>query len=316
MSTLNAHGGIGYLAIHALQFGAQPILAKRYIVANIPTASLVLSAEFVKIVGCIIVLHIQGRLRAVLHGWTFRRSLLAAGIPSLTYLVQNYCIQIAYQNLDGVIVNICNQSKMLSTALFSFLIAGRRQSPMQCVALVLVMFAGVLTSISERSTTKKNKHGNPLRVRGIICILLASILSGLGSGITEWNLQHCERDSFLYSIEMATLGCFMIMCSLPLGITIDAKVWHNEGLFAHWNAMTIVPVLSQGWGGIIVGLITKTAGGVKKSFAVICGLLLTCILQCFITQERLPPLIRLAIPIVAVSIVVHAYNPPQNPGNC
>lgn len=38
----------------------------------------------------------------------------------------------------------------------------------------------------------------------------------------------------------------------------------GDDFFAYWNIFTFIPVLSNAFGGIIVGLVTKYAGGVKK----------------------------------------------------
>lgn len=312
-ATLSARGGLGYLAIHAVQFGAQPLLARTCIASGTPASSLVLGAEVAKFIGCMCMLHVEGRMREALKGWSLKGSLLAAGIPAVTYLVQNTCTQIAYQNLDGVVFNILNQTKMVFTALFSYFLVGRRQSPMQCLALAMVMLAGALISISEKPVFSPNGHGPEAWALGTSCILASSFFSGLGSGIVEWTLQRKKRDSYLFTAEMAVLGCMIIVSSLPLRLTADSETWHREGLFARWSFATTVPILTQGWGGIVVGLITKVAGGVRKGFAVIVGLLLTCFLKWAIDGERISPLVCIAVPLVAASIWLHASFPPGVP---
>jgi hypothetical protein len=52
-----------------------------------------------------------------------------------------------------------------------------------------------------------------------------------------------------------------------------------EGLMAGWDRGTAIPVLIQAMGGLCVGQVTKYAGGVKKGFAVVSGILLTTLLQ-------------------------------------
>ena len=47
------------------------------------------------------------------------------------------------------------------------------------------------------------------------------------------------------------------------------------GLFHKWTPWTFIPLLTQAGGGIVVGLVTKHAGGVQKGFALIAGILLT-----------------------------------------
>lgn len=308
-SALGANGGLGYLAIHAVQFGAQPILSKAYIEAGTPTTSLVLGAEVAKVVGCFCMLHNDGVLREVLRTWSLRDALLLAGIPSLTYLAQNLCIQVAYQNVDGVVFNILNQSKMPFTALFSYLIMGRRQSRIQCLALFAVTVAGFLIASNAPINGDGHRNGYSNQTLGVTCVLVASALSGLGSGLTEWILSGRKRNSYLFSAEMAIFGSITILWSLIFNVSSDAAVWREEGLFARWTWHTLIPVLTQGLGGIVVGLITKVAGGVKKGFAVICGLIFTCLMKFFVYGQPLTLPVCLAVPLVGASIFLHAQYP-------
>lgn len=310
-SMLSANGGLGYLGIHAIQFGAQPLLSKAFIDPATPTSSLVLGAEIAKTIGCLAMLYQDGMLREVLRGWTLRSALLMAGVPSLTYLMQNWCIQVAYQNVDGVVFNILNQSKMPFTALFTFLIMGRQQSRIQCLALLAVSIAGILIASSAENGTGGINNGHSNLGLGVGCVLIASALSGLGSGLTEWILQGQRRNSYLFSSEMAIFGSITILCGLIFNPSSpDGKAFREEGLFARWTWFTLVPVLTQGLGGIVVGLITKVAGGVKKGFAVICGLIFTCMWKCLVFGEPLSLQVCLAVPLVAGSIYMHATYPP------
>lgn len=312
-SALSANGGLGYMAIHAVQFGAQPLLSKAFISPGTPTSSLVLGAEVAKTLGCIAMMKSEGSLRDVLRGWNLRTAILMAGLPSVTYLVQNWCIQVAYQNIDGIVFNILNQSKMPFTAIFTFLIMGRRQSRIQCMALLAVTLAGILIASNApvNGTNGSPNNGHSQWGVGIACVLLGSALSGLGSGITEWILQGQKRNSYLFSAEMAIFGSLTILCGLAFDRrSSEAQVWREEGLFARWTWYTFIPVLTQGLGGIVVGLITKLAGGVKKGFAVICGLIFTCMWKCFVYGEPLSAQVFLAVPLVGGSIYLHAKYPP------
>lgn len=298
------------MTIHAIQFGAQPMLVRFCIAQGTPTSSLVLGAELAKILGCIVVMNMQGCWRDAVKDWTLRTAILSSFVPSVTYLAQNIAIQEAYKNVDGIVFNLLNQTKVLFAALFSFTFTGRRQSRAQVFALLLAGAAGTLTSISAASAGgpgDAGERGN--RAYGVFCVILASILSGLGSGITEKTLQ--TRNSYIFSLEMAILGCFILMGSLPLNLSRDSQIWWSEGLFSRWSAYTLIPCLTQGLGGIVVGLITKVAGGVRKSFAVICGLIFTCFLKRVLLHEPLSPTVMIAVPLTALSILLHASNPPK-----
>jgi len=327
-AALSGNGGLGYLAIHAVQFGAQPLLAKTYIWKDTLTSSVVLGAELAKILGCLTMLHASGELREVFRGYSVPKAVALCVLPASTYLIQNFCIQVAYQNIDSIVFNILNQSKMLFTAFFSFMIMGRRQSRAQCLALLMVTVAGILISwTSQFGSASSNgnghnghgssngnghngKNGHSNWWLGIPCVVLASALSGLGSGLTEWIVQGRKRNTYLFSAEMAVLGCFVILFSLVFDMSPDSQRFSEKGLLYGWTPLTLIPVLTQGLGGIIVGLITKVAGGVKKGFAVICGLLLTCAWRCLVEGMPLSLPVCVAVPLVGFSIYLHASFPP------
>lgn len=312
-SALRANDGVGYLIIIAVQYGVQPLLAKSCIEPGTPTSSLVLVAELIKVLACLAILYSESLLRQLFSNWKLRDSLLAAGLPSVTYLVQNYCIQVSYQNLDGIVFNVLNQSKAIFTAVFSFLIVGRRQSLMQCVALFLVTLAGIIVStpIEAKAVQVEDTVAEvETRIVGLGCAVAAAALSGLGSGMTEWALLRQKRNNFLLSLELSVLGCLIIAVTLLLGLSPDSETWQREGLFQRWTLLTFVPVLTQGLGGIVVGIITQVAGGVRKVLATICGLILTCTLQQILMGQKLQSSVFLAVPLVAAGIYLHATYPP------
>ena len=123
----------------------------------------------------------------------------------------------AYQKLDGLVFNMLNQTKMLFAALFVYFILGRRQSPVQCFALLLLAVSGVLVSLSEAGVVNPQRSSDNSWT-GIFCIVSASALSGLGGAISEWVLQRQQRNSYLFSCEMAVLGCAAIGVSRLLSI--------------------------------------------------------------------------------------------------
>merc|ERR1719155_112194 len=106
------------------------------------------------------------------------------------------------------------------------------------------------------------------------------------------------------------MGSVIILCSVFFNPSSQSQISREEGLFDRWMLHTLIPVLTQGLGGIVVGLITKVAGGVKKGFAVICGLIFTCMWKCFVYGEPLSLQVCLAVPLVGGSIFLHANYPP------
>jgi len=70
-----------------------------------------------------------------------------------------------------------------------------------------------------------------------------------------------------------------------LGSPDGKEVW-TYGIGKGWTWKTWIPVLTNAAGGIVVGLVTKHSGAVKKGFGLIFGLLLSGILQSsFLSDE-------------------------------
>lgn len=65
----------------------------------------------------------------------------------------------------------------------------------------------------------------------------------------------------------------------------DGERIRTRGFFDGWTRKTFVPIVTNAAGGIIVGLVTKYAGAVKKGFALIFGLLLSGIVQAFMAEK-------------------------------
>uniref|UniRef100_A0A0D9VHE9 Sugar phosphate transporter domain-containing protein n=1 Tax=Leersia perrieri TaxID=77586 RepID=A0A0D9VHE9_9ORYZ len=161
-----------YLALLTLQYGAQPLISKRFVIC------------------AVILLVAEGTLKKQFNNWSITRSLTASGLPAAIYALQNSLLQISYKNLDSLTFSILNQTKLLFTAFFTYLILGQKQSPKQIFALTLLIAAAVLLSIGE-SSSKGSGGGKSdyVLLYGIIPVTVASVLSGLASSLCQWASQ-------------------------------------------------------------------------------------------------------------------------------
>jgi solute carrier family 35 (UDP-sugar transporter), member A1/2/3 len=64
-----------------------------------------------------------------------------------------------------------------------------------------------------------------------------------------------------------------------------------------------------GAGGIVVGLVMKYAGGVRKGFSIIGGILLTGFAQRLLYNAELSSAVVIALPIVLLSTFAHIRYP-------
>jgi hypothetical protein len=78
----------------------------------------------VQVLCAVILLLAEGSLKKQFSNWSLVGSLTASGLPAAIYALQNSLLQISYKNLDSLTFSILNQTKLLFTAFFTYLILG------------------------------------------------------------------------------------------------------------------------------------------------------------------------------------------------
>lgn len=135
---------------------------------------------------------------------------------------------------------------------------------------------------------------------GIVPLLVASLISGMAGALTQKNLQgsiggssiwgskkigkanspvsRSPRNAYLFSMEMNVASSILLLASLLMSSDGRSMI-RSRTFFSNWTPETFIPVITNSIGGILVGLVTKHAGSVRKGFALIFGLLLSGIFQ-------------------------------------
>ncbi|KAI3462068.1 hypothetical protein Pfo_018731 [Paulownia fortunei] len=291
-----------------LQYGAQPLISKRFTSREVIVTSSVLACEVVKVICALVLLAKDGSLRKLFKNWTLVGSLTASGLPAAIYALQNSLLQISYKNLDSLTFSMLNQTKLFFTALFTYIILRQRQSIQQIGALFLLIIAAVLLSIGEGSSKASSSH-NPDEILfyGIVPVLVASVLSGLASALCQWASQVKKHTSYLMTVEMSIIGSLCLLASAyksPDGLAI-----RRHGFFYGWTPLTLIPVILNAVGGILVGLVTTYAGGVRKGFVIVSALLVTALLQFIFDGKPPSPYCLGALPLVVTSISIYQKYP-------
>ncbi|KAL8034202.1 hypothetical protein ABFX02_12G011900 [Erythranthe guttata] len=291
-----------------LQYGAQPLISKRFTSREVIVTSSVLACEVVKVVCALVLLAKEGTLKKLFKNWTLVGSLTASGLPAAIYALQNSLLQISYKNLDSLTFSMLNQTKLFFTALFTYIILRQKQSIQQIGALFLLIIAASLLSIGEGSSKASASH-NPDEILfyGIIPVLVASVLSGLASALCQWASQVKKHASYLMTVEMSIIGSLCLLASAsksPDGLAI-----RKHGFFYGWTPLTWIPVILNAVGGILVGLVTTYAGGVRKGFVIVSALLVTALLQYIFDGKAPSPYCLVALPLVVTSTSIYQKYP-------
>lgn len=297
-----------YSLLLTLQYGAQPLISKRFIRKEVIVTSSVLACEVAKVICAFILIAKEGSLKRVFKEWTLVGSLTASALPAAIYALQNSLLQISYKNLDSLTFSMLNQTKLFFTALFTYIILRQKQSVQQIGALFLLIIAASLLSIGEgTSSSSSSSTPDQILFYGIIPVLVASVLSGLASALCQWASQVKKHTSYLMTVEMSIVGSLCLLASTYK--SPDGEAIRQHGLFYGWTPLTWIPVLFNAVGGILVGLVTSYAGGVRKGFVIVSALTVTALLQ-FIFDGKAPsPYCLVALPLVITSISIYQKYP-------
>ena len=126
--------GYFFMLCLSLQFGLQPLFTQTCIEKGSHKPTLVLLCEVLKCIFAITLLYVDGGAsgKEAMRRWSYKDALQCAGIPAAVYAFQNICIQMAYQNMDPILFNLLNQTKIVFTAIMVYVLMGKKQTFGQC----------------------------------------------------------------------------------------------------------------------------------------------------------------------------------------
>ena len=307
-----------YMFLLSLQFAFQPLLTRTFTPEKICRSSVILMQELLKFLLAFFMLVISGSHRSAVSGWNVSTWVTVAFVPAALYSLQNMAALQAYQNLDALTFNVLNQTKTLSAALCCYLVMGRRQSIAQIISLFTLLLSALIMEklIPLDFFSKANVYSIEISgldshhwTHGVAPIILASFISGLSGALSQKNLQAQGggRNSYLFSMELCAASALILFFSLLM--STDGKTIARDGFWNGWTLATWIPILTNSIGGIVVGLVTKYAGSVRKGFALIFGMFLSGIVQATITAEGVSIEQCVGGILAGISLWMHATNP-------
>jgi len=301
-----------FLACLTFQNGLQSWLTGFFVHQNVIRSTIVINTEILKIIFGLSYLHYNDQLRDILKKWSLKKSLQGAGLPAVTYSVQNIFMVIGYQNLDGLTFNLVNQTKSIACAIFLFFVMGRRQSIQQICALILLFGVGVLVS-SDKTSQEKPYDDNMTYNIGITFCLAASLLSGFAASLVQKSQQAVGAvHPLFYSAELAVYSITCLLMGLVFQVVTgkgDGQAIATLGLWQGYDLTTFIPIFTNSIGGLLVGLVVKYAGSINKGYACMMGLVLSGLVKSLIFQLPFSWQSTAAVPLVAFAMWVNLTYP-------
>jgi UDP-sugar transporter A1/2/3 len=111
-------------------------------------------------------------------------------VPAICYAVQKNLLFVAVNNLDAAVFQVAYQGKILTTAMFSVIMLGKRLTKRQVFGLVVLLIGVALVQLSSVSDT--SSHGEHNLWIGTVAVLSSCLISGFAAIYFEWILSQLK----------------------------------------------------------------------------------------------------------------------------
>lgn len=266
--------------------------------------------EVMKFCLCLGVVFYQGNcsvtaLRSELykHVWASPYDLIKLCVPSFLYTIQNNLLYLALTNLDAASYQVLYQLKILTTAIFSATMLGRRFSATKWASLVVLTCGVAIVEISGSSDNDTSENKDQNRFVGLVAVLSAACTSGFSGVYFEKILKGSEVTLWIRNIQM---GLFSIAIALVTAMVQDSAKISQKGFFVGYSPIVLTVITVQAVGGLIVAVVVKYADNVLKVFASSFSILLSCLISALAFDFRPNRSFLVGASLVLLSTVMYS----------
>ncbi|KAG0233721.1 hypothetical protein BGW41_001391 [Actinomortierella wolfii] len=259
-------------------------------------------------------------------------------VPSGLYALQNNLLYIALSNLEAATFQVTYQMKILSTALFSVAMLGRRLTRQKWLALVLLMIGVTLVQLQNVSSNKPSpvvvqeeadeldpdsvdltghesameaaeeepsSPQNPLI--GLLAVITSCVSSGFAGCYFEKILKGSETDMWVRNIQLGISGSLFSF----LAMFYDRQKIYEGGLLQGYSTITWLVVFNQALGGLLVAIVVKYADNILKGFATSLSIIISGIISVYFFDFE--PSLQFQIGTLVVILATFLYGRPDAP---
>ncbi|XP_044076337.1 solute carrier family 35 member A3b isoform X2 [Siniperca chuatsi] len=257
-------------------------------------SSAVVSAEVLKILTCTLLVFIENNFSVRAMNQLLKEEIvnkpmdtMKLAIPAGIYTLQNNLLYVALSNLDAATYQITYQLKILTTALFSVSMLGKRLTFYQLLSLLFLMAGVTLVqwpTESEVDSEQKILSAGSQFV-GMMAVLMACVSSGFAGVYFEKILKETKQSVWVRNIQ---LGLFGFVFGFIGTIVYDGQRVRQSGMFQGYNSITCTVVVLQALGGLVIAVVIKYADNILKGFATSLSIIVSTFISYFLLEDFNP----------------------------
>ncbi|XP_022069282.1 solute carrier family 35 member A3b isoform X2 [Acanthochromis polyacanthus] len=257
-------------------------------------SSAVVSAEVLKIITCIFLVLMENNYSMRAMNQLLKEEIvnkpmetLKLAVPAGIYTLQNNLLYVALSNLDAATYQVTYQLKILTTALFSVSMLGKKLGFYQWLSLLFLMAGVTLVQWPSDSggDTEEKVVSAGSQFMGLMAVLMACVSSGFAGVYFEKILKETKQSVWVRNIQ---LGLFSFILGFIGMIVYDGQSVRQLGMFQGYSTITCIVVALQAVGGLVVAVVIKYADNILKGFAASLSIILSTLISYFLLNDFSP----------------------------
>lgn len=211
-----------------------------------------------------------------IESYTYTLFALKGGL-ALLYTIQKNLLYLAISNLDAAVFQVTYQAKILTTALFSVILLGKKLSCRKIIGLLVLTLGVSLVQLDKVEENASKSYQEQQRWVGVLAVLGACCTSGFGGVYFELVLkprQNIESEDgspprpppsvWAKNVQLST---FALTIALATAFLKDHAVIFQDGFFQGYSPLVVLVITLEAGGGLVVAAVIKYADNILKSFA-------------------------------------------------
>ncbi|XP_043941784.1 UDP-N-acetylglucosamine transporter-like isoform X2 [Protopterus annectens] len=208
---------------------------------------------------------------------------LKLSIPAGLYTLQNNLLYVALSNLDAATYQVTNQFKIITTAMFSVTMLGKKLSIYQWIALILLMAGVALVQLHTHSEESDSSSGS--QVIGLLAVFIVCCSSGFAGVYFEKILKETKPSLWVRNIQLGISG---ISFGIIVVLIFDLEHVKQYGVLQGFNYITWIVITLQALGGLVIATVMKYADNILKGFATSLSIILSAVISIFWLKDLEP----------------------------
>lgn len=274
------------------------------------TITLIMLSEIVKcLISLVGVFVTRKDVNFTSHIVFLMKNSLVSSVPALIYFIQNILYQVSLSHIQPGLYSVLSQVKILSAAILSVLILGKKLTMTQWRALCLLVMSVIIVEGASRTSESGDATSLSNYIIGVSAALFAATASGFSGVYMEKILKNKVSEGPKLNLweRNFQLSIYSIAFSIINTLVFSPKsIFQSGSIFQHFTFSAFLLVLIMSIGGILVALVMTYADVIVKGFAASIAIVCTSTLSYFIFGT--PISLEFAMGAVGVIISIANYN--------